>query len=92
MCAVAVVTHWQLGSSEKVEGAEFHVGNQELGHIHLHGEMHLLLTTVEHSPHRSQTGREASMRSGMGAGSRAVRASAIQSVGPQRQCRQTRPR
>ena len=38
------VTHWQLGNSEKVDGAEFHVNDKELGHIHLNGEMHLLLT------------------------------------------------
>lgn len=37
-------THWQLGNSERVDGAEFHVGDKELGHIHLNGEMHLLLT------------------------------------------------
>ena len=38
------VTHWQLGNSERVDGAEFHVNDKELGHIHLSGEMHLLLT------------------------------------------------
>ena len=38
------VTHWQLGNSEKVDGAEFHVNDKELGHIHLNGELHLLLT------------------------------------------------
>ena len=38
------VTHWQLGTSERVDGVEFHVADKELGHIHLNGEMHLLLT------------------------------------------------
>ena len=38
------VTHWQLGDPETVDGAEFHVDDKELGHIHLNGEMHLLLT------------------------------------------------
>ena len=38
------VTHWQLENPEKVDGAEFHVGDKELGHIHLNGELHLLLT------------------------------------------------
>lgn len=38
------VTHWQLGNSEKVDGTEFHVDDKELGHIHLNGELHLLLT------------------------------------------------
>ena len=41
---VQAVTHWQLGNPEKVDGAEFHVDDKELGHIHLNGEMHLLLT------------------------------------------------
>ncbi len=41
---VQAVTHWQLGNSAKVDGAEFHVDDTELGHIHLNGEMHLLLT------------------------------------------------
>ncbi len=38
------VTHWQLENPGKVDGAEFHVDDRELGHIHLNGEMHLLLT------------------------------------------------
>lgn len=38
------VTHWQLGDPLKVDGAEFHVQDRELGHIHLGGEMHILLT------------------------------------------------
>ena len=38
------VTHWQLGNAQKVDGAEFHVDGRELGHIHLNGEVHLLLT------------------------------------------------
>ena len=38
------VTHWQLGNPEKVDDAEFHVDDKELGHIHLNGELHLLLT------------------------------------------------
>lgn len=38
-------THWQLGSSSRVDGAEFHVDKGgELGHIHLNGEIHLVLT------------------------------------------------
>ena len=36
--------HRQLRNPEKVNGAEFHVDDKELGHIHLNGEMHLLLT------------------------------------------------
>ncbi len=38
-------THWRLGNSSRVDGAEFHVDKSgELGHIHLNGEMHLALT------------------------------------------------
>ena len=37
-------THWQLGNSTRIDGAEFHVDQAELGHIHLNGEIHLALT------------------------------------------------
>ena len=37
-------THWQLGNPTAVDGAEFHVPEGELGHIHLGGEVHLALT------------------------------------------------
>ena len=37
-------THWQLGNSTRVDGAEFHVDGKELGHIHLDGHIHLALT------------------------------------------------
>ena len=37
-------THWQLGSPTVVDGAEFHIPEGELGHIHLGGELHLALT------------------------------------------------
>ena len=38
-------THWQLGKSSRVDGAEFHVDKGgELGHIHLNGDIHLALT------------------------------------------------
>ena len=38
-------THWQLGNSSRVDGAEFHVDKGgELGHIHLNGDIHLALT------------------------------------------------
>jgi Family of unknown function (DUF5519) len=38
-------THWTIGDSTKVNGADFYVGAAELGHIHLDGEIHLLLTS-----------------------------------------------
>ena len=34
-------THWRLGQPGVVDGADFYVGEQELGHIHLNGEVHL---------------------------------------------------
>ena len=37
-------THWKLGDPTTIDGAEFHVDDEELGHIHLDGEIHLRLT------------------------------------------------
>lgn len=34
-------THWLLGDETRVDGADFYVGERELGHIHLHGEAHI---------------------------------------------------
>jgi len=34
-------THWLLGDEAKVDGADFYVGQDELGHIHLGGEAHI---------------------------------------------------
>ncbi len=42
---VISATHWRLGNSSRVDGAEFHVDKGgELGHIHLDGEVHIALT------------------------------------------------
>ena len=38
---VIAATHWDLYRSERVDGADFHVGELELGHLHLDGEVHL---------------------------------------------------
>ena len=38
---VAVQAHWEIGSQEHVNGTDFYVGAQELGHIHLDGEAHI---------------------------------------------------
>ena len=38
---VISATHWLLGRPGVVDGADFYVGEQELGHIHLDGEVHL---------------------------------------------------
>lgn len=34
-------THWLLGDETEVDGADFYVGEGELGHIHLQGEAHI---------------------------------------------------
>lgn len=34
-------THWLLGDESVVDGADFYVGDHELGHIHLEGEAHI---------------------------------------------------
>ena len=34
-------THWLLGDESQVDGADFYVGQRELGHIHLQGEAHI---------------------------------------------------
>ena len=42
---ILAATHWKLGDSTRVDGAEFHVeSGGELGHIHLNGEVHVALT------------------------------------------------
>lgn len=42
---VISATHWDLYDNTKVDGADFYVGKQELGHIHLDGSVHLATTT-----------------------------------------------
>ena len=34
-------THWRLGDETVVDGADFYVGEDEVGHIHLDGEAHV---------------------------------------------------
>lgn len=41
---VISATHWDLYDSTKVDGADFYVGKNELGHIHLDGSVHLATT------------------------------------------------
>ena len=36
-------THWQLGDETMVDGADFYVGERELGHLHLFHEAHIAL-------------------------------------------------
>ena len=42
---IVSATHWTIGDTTKVNGADFYVEKEELGHIHLDGELHLLLTS-----------------------------------------------
>jgi hypothetical protein len=42
---IIAATHWDLYDSTKVDGADFYVGKNELGHIHLNGYVHLATTT-----------------------------------------------
>jgi len=41
---VISATHWFLHDPTQVDGADFYVGDAELGHLHLDGELHLGLT------------------------------------------------
>ncbi|WP_300979150.1 luciferase family protein [Flavobacterium sp.] len=41
---VMAATHWDLYNNTKVDGADFYVGKNEIGHIHLDGTVHLATT------------------------------------------------
>ncbi len=41
---IIAATHWFLYDRARVDGADFYVGEKELGHIHLDGELHLCVT------------------------------------------------
>ena len=43
---IVAATHWHFSGSNEVDGADFYVGTEELGHIHLEGDVHLA-TTLE---------------------------------------------
>ena len=38
---IIAATHWDLYNRTKADGADFYIGEEELGHIHLDGEVHL---------------------------------------------------
>ena len=38
---VTASTHWELYRPTEVDGIDFYVGDEELGHIHLDGSIHL---------------------------------------------------
>ena len=41
---IIAASHWFLFDRTRVDGADFYVGEEELGHIHLDGELHLGVT------------------------------------------------
>ena len=41
---VVARTHWFLGDETVVDGADFYVGQTELGHLHLDGSAHVAVT------------------------------------------------
>ena len=41
---VKATTHWHLNDQGRVDGIDFYVGPDELGHIHLDGAIHLATT------------------------------------------------
>ncbi len=38
---VVSATHWHYARPHEVDGADFYVGEDELGHVHVDGELHL---------------------------------------------------
>lgn len=38
---VIAASHWHLYRRDEVDGVDFYVGDRELGHIHLDGQIHL---------------------------------------------------
>ncbi len=40
---ITAATHWDLYNRSKPDGADFYVGDHEVGHIHLDGEVHIPL-------------------------------------------------
>jgi hypothetical protein len=41
---VEATVHWRFGEPGRVDGVDFYVGSDELGHIHLDGSIHLATT------------------------------------------------
>ena len=41
---VAATTHWRFADQSRIDGVGFHVGPDELGHLHLDGSIHLATT------------------------------------------------
>lgn len=45
---IVAVAHWDLFDPTRVDGADFYVGEEELGHIHLNGDLNLSTTKAIH--------------------------------------------
>jgi hypothetical protein len=43
--SVKATVHWRFDAPEVVDGIDFYVGDEELGHIHLDGSIHLATTS-----------------------------------------------
>ncbi|MBE7217252.1 MAG: DUF5519 family protein [Caulobacteraceae bacterium] len=41
---VEATTHWHFADQSRIDGVDFYVGREELGHLHLDGSMHLATT------------------------------------------------
>lgn len=41
---IVSATHWQFSHNGQVDGADFYRGEDELGHIHLDGNVHIVTT------------------------------------------------
>jgi hypothetical protein len=42
---VAATTHWHFADQARIDGIDFYVGSEELGHLHLDGSIHLATTS-----------------------------------------------
>jgi len=54
---VTVQAHWEIGSQTEVNGTDFYVGEEELGHIHLDGEVHVPLGPLAAAIVKAKLGR-----------------------------------
>lgn len=43
---VTATTHWHFADPSRVDGVDFYVGAEELGHLHLDGSIHLATTST----------------------------------------------
>ena len=43
---VQVSMHWHFSDQNRVDGVDFYVGDEELGHLHLDGSIHLATTAA----------------------------------------------